>query len=94
MASDLFGRGVQATVVTPERVGAVTARRRRPTAGTFSRRGFPYVHALVEEGRRGPAAYAVDEMPAYTNHVGPVAEKIGPVGERPGSEPRAFTPPA
>ncbi|MGX1908132.1 hypothetical protein ACWIID_04625 [Streptomyces phaeochromogenes] len=87
MASDLFGRGVQATVVTPERFGAVAARPRRPTAGTLSPRGFPYVHALVQEGRRGSALYAVDEMPASTNHVGPVAEEIGPRG----SEPRAFT---
>ncbi|MGI3200446.1 hypothetical protein ACRJ4W_21945 [Streptomyces sp. GLT-R25] len=26
--------------------------------------GFPYVHTLAREGRRGPDAYAADEMPA------------------------------
>ncbi|MGW2289312.1 hypothetical protein [Streptomyces phaeochromogenes] len=62
--------------------GAVTARPRRPTVGTFFPRGFPYVHTLAPAGRDGPDTYAVDEMPAYTNHVGPVAEETGPVGER------------
>lgn len=36
----------------------------RPTVGTFSPRGFPYVHMLASAGRPGPDAYAVDEMPA------------------------------
>ncbi|MEU9786930.1 hypothetical protein AB0H92_39270 [Streptomyces phaeochromogenes] len=64
--------------MTSDHVVAVAARPRRPAGGTFSQRGFPYVHMLAPAGRHGPDAYAVDEMLAYTNHVGEVAEDTGP----------------
>ncbi|GHH42858.1 hypothetical protein GCM10018775_28390 [Streptomyces umbrinus] len=63
VVSDLFGRAVQATVVKPD----APARSRRGPAGRRSAAapgGFPYVHTLAREGRRGPDAYAADEMPA------------------------------
>jgi GH15 family glucan-1,4-alpha-glucosidase len=59
--------------------------------GTFNLCSFWYVEALTRAGRIPEARYVFEKMLTYANHVGLLAEEIGPAGEALGNFPQAFT---
>jgi GH15 family glucan-1,4-alpha-glucosidase len=59
--------------------------------GTFNLCSFWYVEALTRAGRVPEARYVFEKMLTYANHVGLLAEEIGPAGEALGNFPQAFT---